>query len=173
MALLGGASAAVAAPKPCLPTIEQAWIRAAPPGVAALAGYALLRNSCPTPVSVTDVGSPDFAMGMIHETVVEGGVSRMRGAKSLVVPARGSFAFVPGGAHLMLMHPRRALKEGDRVQVTVQFAGGGKVTAASPCARTPRRRVEFQLAQARRMPSGSGTDCPSRSTQTITVLPSA
>ena len=114
LTLLGGASAAVAAPKPCLPTVEQAWIRAAPPGVTALAGYAVLRNSCAKAFSVTDVGSPDFAMGMIHETLVEGGVSRMRGAKSLLVPAHGSFAFAPGGAHMMLMHPRRTLKEGDR-----------------------------------------------------------
>lgn len=129
LALLGSASAAVANPKPCLPTIEQAWIRAAPPATTALAGYAVLRNACPKPFSVTDVSSPDFAMGMIHETVVEGGVSRMRHARSMVVPARGSLAFVPGGKHMMLMHPRRALKEGDRVPVTVKLAGGRKITA--------------------------------------------
>jgi copper(I)-binding protein len=128
LALLGGASAAVAAPEPCLPTVEQAWIRAAPPASTALAGYAVLRNDCPKPFSVTDVSSPDFAMGMIHETIVVGGVSQMRHARSLVVPARGSLAFVPGGKHMMLMHPRRKLKAGDRVQVSVKLAGGDKVT---------------------------------------------
>lgn len=129
LTLLGAASAAVAAPKPCLPTVEQAWIRAAPPATTALAGYAVLRNGCPTPFSVIDVSSPDFAMGMIHETVVDGGVSRMRAARSLVVPARGSLAFVPGGRHLMLMHPRRAFKEGDRVQVVVKLAKGEKLSS--------------------------------------------
>jgi copper(I)-binding protein len=130
LSLLGAASAAVASPKPCLPTVEQAWIRAAPPATTALAGYAVLRNSCSKPFSVVDVASPDFAMGMIHETIVEGGVSRMRGARSLVVPARGSLAFVPGGRHMMLMHPRRAFKEGDRVQVVLKLADGAKLASS-------------------------------------------
>lgn len=130
LSLLAPASAAVAAPTPCLPTLEQAWIRAAPPATTALAGYVLLRNSCPTAFSVVDVSSPDFAMGMIHRTVVEGGVSRMRAARSPVVPARGSLAFVPGGMHLMLMHPRRAFKEGDKVQVVVKLADGQKLAGA-------------------------------------------
>lgn len=125
--LLASASAAVADPVACTPVAEQAWIRAAPPGATALAGYAVLRNPCAKPFVVTDVGSVDFAMGMIHETVVEKGVSRMRHAKSLPLPARGVLKFEPGGKHMMLMHPRRVLKEGDRVRLVLKLADGQKV----------------------------------------------
>ena len=127
LALLTAASAAVANPVACTPVAEQAWIRAAPPGATALAGYAVLRNPCAKPFVVTDVGSPDFAMGMIHETLVEKGVSRMRHAKSLSLPVRGVLKFEPGGKHMMLMHPRRVLKEGDRVRLVLKLADGRKV----------------------------------------------
>lgn len=122
--LLAGASAAVAKPGDCLPVAEQAWVRAAPPGATALAGYAVLRNPCAKPFVVTDVSSADFAMGMIHETIVEKGVSRMRHAKPLAVPARGTLEFEPGGKHMMLMHPRRVLKEGDKVRLVLKLADG-------------------------------------------------
>lgn len=125
--LLSGDSAAVANPGACTPVAEQAWIRAAPPGATALAGYAVLRNPCAKPFVVIDVGSPDFAMGMIHETIVDKGVSRMRHAKSLSLPVRGVLKFEPGGKHMMLMHPRRVLKEGDRVRLVLKLADGQKL----------------------------------------------
>ncbi len=125
--LLTGASAAVANPATCTPVAEHAWIRAAPPGATALAGYAVLRNPCAKPFVVIDVGSPDFAMGMIHETIADKGVSRMRHAKSLSLPVRGILKFEPGGKHMMLMHPRRVLKEGDRVRLVLKLADGQKL----------------------------------------------
>lgn len=125
--LITGASAAVAKPGDCVPVVEQAWIRAAPPGATALAGYAVLRNPCAKPFVVTDVSSPDFVMGMLHETVVDKGISRMRHAKSLTLPARGALIFAPSGKHMMLMHPRRVLKEGDRVRLVLKLSGGQKI----------------------------------------------
>ena len=127
LGLLAGASAAVANPTACVPVAEQAWIRAAPQSATALAGYAVLRNPCGRPFVVTDVSSSDFAMGMIHQTIVDKGISRMRHAKSLPLPARGLLKFEPGGKHMMLMHPRRVLKEGDRVRLVLRLADGQKI----------------------------------------------
>ena len=118
-----------AAPAACLPTLEQGWIRAAPPGATALAGYGVLKNDCGEPFIVADVRASDFAMAMIHETTVENGMSRMRHAKGLVAPARGRLVLAPGGNHMMLMHPKRAMKEGDRVRVEIVFKGGRRLPA--------------------------------------------
>ena len=123
------APAIAAAPPACLPTLEQGWIRAAPPGATALAGYGVLKNACGEPFIVADVRASDFAMAMIHETTVENGMSRMRHAKGLVAPARGSLAFAPGGNHMMLMHPKRVLKEGDRVKVEIVLRDGRRLPA--------------------------------------------
>ena len=127
--LLGCASAAVASTPACTPVIEKAWIRAAPPGATALAGYAIVRNPCAAPVAITDASSGEFVMGMIHETVVIDGLSKMRHLKSLPLPARGELLFAPGGRHLMLMHPKRQLKVGDKVKVSLKLADGRQVSA--------------------------------------------
>lgn len=128
LSLIFGSGAVVAAPV-CQPRFEGAWIRSAPPGTTALAAYGRLRNDCPRPFVVTDLSAPDFAMAMIHETRIEKGVSQMRPAENLAVPARGNLEFAPAGRHIMLMHPMRALKVGERVWLELTLSGGVRVRA--------------------------------------------
>jgi copper(I)-binding protein len=130
------ASAAVGA-EACRPLIEQPWVRAAPPGAASLAGYLVLRNPCDAPVEVVDVESKDFGMPMIHRTVEEGGMSRMRPAGKLVLAPGESLRFEPGGLHLMLMRPLRPLAEGDVAGVRLVLADGRRVYADFPVRRAP------------------------------------
>lgn len=128
--VLSGASAAVAAaPGECLPVVEKQWVRAAPPGAKTLAGYLVLRNPCAAPVVVVDVESMDFGMPMIHRTVEEGGMSRMREAGRLELPPGGELRFEPGGLHLMLMRPLRPLAEGDVARVRMVLEDGRRVFA--------------------------------------------
>ncbi|HEU0153323.1 MAG TPA: copper chaperone PCu(A)C [Arenimonas sp.] len=115
--------------------IESPWVRAAPPGAASLAGYLVLRNRCAAPVEVADVESMDFGMPMIHRTVVEDGVSRMRPAGKLVVAPGGSLRFEPGGLHLMLMRPLQPLAEGDVARIRLVLADGRRVFATFPVRR--------------------------------------
>lgn len=135
LSLLASASAAVGAAPDCAPVIESPWVRAAPPGAASLAGYLVLRNPCAAPVEVADVESKDFGMPMIHRTVVEDGVSRMRPAGKLVVAPGESLRFEPGGLHLMLMRPLRPLAEGDVAGVRLVLADGRRVFAEFPVRR--------------------------------------
>ncbi len=129
------ASAAVGAETACAPVIEKPWVRAAPPGAASLAGYLVLRNPCKAAVEVSGVESRDFGMPMIHRTEVVDGISRMRPAGRLVVPPGGELRFGPGGLHLMLMKPRRALAEGDQAGVRLVLADGRRVFAVFPVRR--------------------------------------
>ena len=135
LVLAGFASAAVGAEADCVPVIEKPWVRAAPPGASSLAGYLVLRNPCEVAVEVTDVESRDFGMPMIHRTAVVDGVSRMRPAGKLVVPPGGELRFEPGGLHLMLMKPLRALAEGDQASVRLVLADGRRVFAVYPVRR--------------------------------------
>lgn len=145
LALLGLASASVtslaataAKPLPvktiekCMPLIHHAWIRSAPPGAQTLAGYLVLKNICKASIKVVDVESKDFAMPMIHRSVVEGGVSKMRDPGVLEIKPGASLKFEAGGLHLMLMQPLRALKEGDKAGVRLLLADGRKVYSEFP-----------------------------------------
>jgi copper(I)-binding protein len=113
----------------CLPTLVAPWVRAAPPGATMLAGYVLVRNDCADAVTIVGAESLDFASASMHETVVEHGVSRMRATGVLVVPAHAQVAFAPGGRHLMLMGPARALNEGDQARIRLVLADGRRVFA--------------------------------------------
>ena len=121
---LVASSAAVASPAACLPKVEKAWVRAAPPGATVLAGYATVRNDCARPFSLTGVRGADFVMAMVHETRVSNGESTMRHAKRTALPAHGLLRLAPGGHHLMLMHPRRALPEGKTLKLELLFDDG-------------------------------------------------
>ena len=127
--LLASASAAVAAPTPCLPRFEQGWVRAAPPGATVLSGYGLLRNDCGAAATLTGVQSRTFVMVQVHETKIENGLSTMRHAKTSPLPARGALRFEPNGRHLMLMHPRKALPVGAVVKLEFVLADGRRIPA--------------------------------------------
>lgn len=94
-----------------------------------LAGYATVRNDCARPIAIVGAESMDFAEAMIHRTVVENGVSRMRHAARLEVPAHGRLQFAPGGTHIMLMRPNRALPAGSKARIRLLLADGSRVFA--------------------------------------------
>lgn len=123
----GLASGAVASPPACVPVVEQGWIRAAPPKAGVLAGYARLLEPCGRMAVVVAVQSDAFAGVQMHETRVDKGVSTMRELTRAVVPARGALSFAPGGNHLMLMQPRRALPVGAHVRIAFMLADGRRV----------------------------------------------
>jgi periplasmic copper chaperone A len=116
----------------CMPVIQQAWIRSAPPGAQTLAGYLVLKNTCKASLKIVDVESKDFGMPMIHRTVVENGVSKMRDPGVLEIKSGASLKFEAGGLHLMLMQPLRALKEGDTAGIRLVLADGSKVYSDFP-----------------------------------------
>ncbi|MBS0570213.1 MAG: copper chaperone PCu(A)C [Proteobacteria bacterium] len=109
--------------------VENAWIRAAPPGAMMLAGYATLRNTGDAPVVVTGASSPDFGDVSLHESVNQSGVERMRALGDIVIAPGASVVFAPGGKHFMLMGARRDLKIGDSVEFHIATKAGGGADA--------------------------------------------
>lgn len=99
---------------------EDAWIRAAPPGVNVMAGYATLRNGGDQPARCDGVSGPDFSAAEIHRTVVEDGESRMLRDQVLEVPPGKEAAFAPGSFHLMLFRPQRVLAVGDTTTLVLR-----------------------------------------------------
>jgi copper(I)-binding protein len=107
--------------------VYDAWIRAAPPGVTMMAGYATLKNSGDTPISVLTVQSDAFRQSSIHETIVERGVARMRELPRIDLAGGATIEMKPGGAHLMLSEPRHPILVGDKVHMVFLLADGTRV----------------------------------------------
>lgn len=109
--------------------VEHAWIRAAPPGAAMLAGYATLQNAGDAPVVVTGANSADFGDVSLHESVNQNGVERMRPLGDVSIAPGASVVFAPGGKHFMLMDARRELKTGDSVKIHISTKSGSGADA--------------------------------------------
>ena len=102
-------------------TIEDAWVREAPPSASMLAGYVTITNNTDEVLTLTSAISKQFHHVEIHRTIVENGVAKMRHQKELPIPAGESVKLEPGGYHFMLMHPESSVKADDEVLITVRY----------------------------------------------------
>lgn len=86
-----------------------------------------MTNTGDKTVSLTGASSPAFDMVMLHKSMhMNGQASMMMVDKVDVAPGK-TVSFAPGGYHLMLMHRKEDLKEGDKVMIKMDFSNGQKM----------------------------------------------
>lgn len=122
-----GPGAALAAKKPCMPVVRDAWVRLPPGNMPMMAGFGRIENRCGMPATILRASSPSFASVELHESKTIDGVSRMRPVPELRLAPNGAAVLKPGGLHLMLMKPSALLNPGSRVVLQFELAGGGQV----------------------------------------------
>lgn len=114
---------------------EGPWVREAPPGTAVAAAYMTMRNESGEAIRLTGVTAHEFEQAELHETVHENGDVRMRALDQLTVAAESTATLEPGGRHVMLREPRRELKAGDWVTLTMEFDNGQLLEVTAPVKR--------------------------------------
>lgn len=129
----GGGGTASAA---CV-TVADGWIRMPPAPRPMLAGFGRIANACKDAQAVVAVRSPRFGEVSLHETRVVDGVSRMREIERLPLAPGAEAVLQPGGLHLMLMQPDRALAEGEQVALVLVLADGREMPAQLTVRRAP------------------------------------
>lgn len=127
--LLFAVPAAVQAADEAALQFDAAWIRAAPPSSKVMAGYVRISNSGSTDVVIEALSSPAFGSSQMHEMREAEGMMQMRALPELSIAPGASVDLAPGGTHLMLMRPTRALGVGERVQIDFVLRDGGRQTA--------------------------------------------
>jgi copper(I)-binding protein len=110
--------------------VLDAWVRATP-GSDMAAAYLTLHNTSSTAVTVIGIQSPLAGHAMIHETTVEGGLSKMRPHEQLVVAQGATLKLQPGGLHVMLHDLKQPLAVGNQVPLVILLAGGGTVQVSA------------------------------------------
>lgn len=104
--------------------VMEPWIKAAPPNARVLAAFLVVENESADAISLIGAESPACKRIEMHESRVENGMARMVPRPRLDIEAHGRLVLSPGGRHLMLINPTRALKEGDTVEMRLNFSNG-------------------------------------------------
>ena len=112
--------------------VEDPWVREAPPGARALAGYMRIHNHSDSQLALLFANSADFERVELHVTRHEDERMRMEQVDHVALLSGEAVEFSPGGMHLMLMRPRRELKAGDRVRVELTFSDGTATDVVFP-----------------------------------------
>ncbi len=102
--------------------VSGAWIREAPPNAVSLAGYMVMENRSDRELSLVSAAADVFAHVMIHRTTHESGMARMHHQRQVLIPPGKTIRFEPNGYHLMLMHPKLAIKSGDQITIQLGFS---------------------------------------------------
>jgi len=108
--------------------ISELRIEPTPRGASTAAGYLTIKNTGAAADRLVAASSPDAAEVEIHKMSTMGGVMRMRAVTGgLLIGPGQTLKLLPGGYHLMLVHPTHAFKAGEHVPMTLRFERSGEV----------------------------------------------
>ncbi len=113
-------------------SVDHAWLREAPPGATALAGYLTIHNLNSEDLSLNKAVSEDFGRIEFHQSLEEDGVYKMIPHTHLNIPANGKLALAPASYHLMMIDPKRTLTAGDEVTLSLNFSADLTMTIVMP-----------------------------------------
>ena len=113
-------------------SLEDGWVRAMAPGMTMTAAYGRFVNNGPERIEIREFGSDSFEDVSLHETTIEGGVSKMQRLPGLIQEPGTGTVLAPGGLHLMLMRPLREIRPGDEVSLTLTATNGERFRFTLP-----------------------------------------
>ncbi len=113
-------------------TIDQAWARETPPGVMNSAVYLTIHNPADAEDQLIGASSVAADRTELHTSIEENDVMKMRPKDSIAVQKNGMAMLKPGGDHVMLLDLHQPLKEGDTIQLELEFKNSGTIRIDVP-----------------------------------------
>ena len=105
-------------------TVQDPYVRLAPPNAPATGAFMVIRNGGDKDVKVVKADNTATKVTELHTHLNEGGVMKMRPVPAIEVKAKGEAVLKPGGLHIMLIDLKAPMKEGDMVPITLTFDDG-------------------------------------------------
>ncbi|MGQ0559648.1 MAG: copper chaperone PCu(A)C [Sphingosinicella sp.] len=115
--------------EPATPQVVPEHVIVTLPALPRGAGAAYFRLTGNVPARLTTIESAGFARADFHQSVEQGGVSRMMALPAPSLSPDMALVFAPGGKHAMLHGMTAGLRPGDRLAVTFRFDGAPSATA--------------------------------------------
>ncbi|MEY3221129.1 MAG: hypothetical protein RIT27_2486 [Pseudomonadota bacterium] len=105
-------------------TVQDAWVREAPPTSKTTAVYMKLHNSTAETLALLSAESPQFNKVEIHNTIIENNVAKMIPVEKLEIPAHQMVELKPKGLHIMLIEAKSGTSptSNDMVEIKLHFS---------------------------------------------------
>ncbi|MDD5249140.1 MAG: copper chaperone PCu(A)C [Rhodocyclaceae bacterium] len=129
--LMTASAAAFAAGTADSVQVVDPYVRLIPPGAKATAAFMTLKNNGNADATLVKAESAAAKSVELHSHVDKGGVMEMRQVSAIDIKAKGETALQPGSYHIMMIDPV-AMKEGDKVTLTLRFADGSSKQVEAP-----------------------------------------
>ena len=105
-------------------TVQDPYVRLAPPNAPATGAFMVIKNNGDKDITVLKADNPASKVTELHTHLNEGGVMKMRPVQAIDIKAKGEAALKPGGLHVMMIELKAPMKEGDVVPITLTFDDG-------------------------------------------------
>ncbi|MEE9309661.1 MAG: copper chaperone PCu(A)C [Cocleimonas sp.] len=105
-------------------TIENAYVRAMPPGQSVTALFLDIKNPSSNDINLVKAKTKASEHIELHEHKQVDGMMQMGQVEEIIIPAGKTVALATGGYHIMLIGLKRDLAIGERVDVTLVFNNG-------------------------------------------------
>ena len=113
-------------------SVQDPYVRLAPPNAAATAAFMVIRNTGDKDVKVVKADNPVSKATELHTHLNEGGVMKMRPVPAIEIRAKGEAVLRPGGLHVMMIDLKTPLEDGDKVAITLGFEDGSSKQIEAP-----------------------------------------
>lgn len=105
-------------------TVQDPYVRLAPPNAPATGAFMVIKNNGDTDIKVLKADNPASRVTELHTHINDGGVMKMRPVPAIEIKAKGEAVLKPGSLHVMLIDLKAPMKEGDVVPITLGFDDG-------------------------------------------------
>lgn len=112
--------------------VDNAYARATAPTATTSAVFMTLSNPSNETVSLLSASTPRAGNVELHDMIKQGDVMKMRQVPKIDIPAHGQTLLQPGSLHVMLFDLNSALKDGEKLQVTLNFSNQQTVIIEAP-----------------------------------------
>ena len=108
-------------------TVVQPWARATASLAKTGAVFLTIKNNGAQADRLIAVKSAVAKKTGLHQSLMEGGLMKMRPAGAIEVPAGGMVMLKPGSYHVMFMGLKAPLKKGTSIALTLVFEKAGEI----------------------------------------------
>lgn len=104
--------------------VNDVYARATPPNATTSAVFGTIENTGNELRTIVSATSQASSVVELHDVIKDGDVMKMRQIQSIEIPANGKAILKPGSLHIMLLDVNQPMKEGETINVELNFANG-------------------------------------------------